>query len=282
MNLCKKNINPYTKNIYTKNMYENYLNFIRQCNQVDIRQTSFKRDPRYTPILEHVNEEQGNAYIQCINAEFPFVTTDDIVQFCKQNDAVGNPTTYSFRTLNEVACSPTSIRYVYHALLILDSIRNHRNKNIKRIIELGCGYGGLFMAIHFFQQKYYSDVTIEHYYFMDLPEVNKLIAQYLNATNIQQMSYSFVDTTTFGINEIENSEDDLFFISNYCLTELTQELREQYYKHLLPKCSGGFIIWQTWMAPLTELTFLTKNGMPTKEIERPQTSWGNPNYFVRF
>jgi hypothetical protein len=186
----------------------------------------------------------------------------------------------------ELLCSPSSLRYAYHALLILQTIyeqQQEKTKRFTRIVELGCGYGGLYLAIIHFQNKYFPDVNIEHYYFVDLPDVIVLIGKYLEEHNIPTGLYSLVDTFTYGKEEIPDCQDEndqLFFVSNYCFTELTWEWRQKYYELLLPKCGGGFIIWQSIVTPLSEMERLP---LPSQsETEEPQTSPASPNYFVRF
>lgn len=264
-------------------MYQNYLNSLDEfTNQKDITQTSFKRNEQYQDILEHVSDHLGRLYLEYIQKDFAHVCIEDVIEYVCKNDAIGNPFTVQY-TLSDknIKCSPSSLRYVYHALLILETIRNHSNRNLKRIVELGCGYGGLFLAISFFRDLYFEDVKIDHYLFIDFPQVLTLTSNYLKANKMTDgVTLSFVNTLTFAEGDIDNTENDLFVISNYCFTELSEDLRDNYFKSLLSKVSGGFIIWQTLWTPLSDIERLPKPA--THEVERPQTSGGAPNYFVRF
>lgn len=263
--------------------YHDYLRSIDQCNQEDIRRTSFKRDGVYRGILEHVSPELGHGYIDCIKRDFGHVRYGDMIAYIQRNDSIGNPHTheFSFDGILTFQASPSSIRYVYHALLILETMRNHHNRNLKRIAELGCGYGGLFFAILFFRDLYFTDVSISHYYFIDFPQVATLISRYLEANDMMEAtSLSFLDTLQFKEGDIDNNENDLFLVSNYCFTELSAGLREKYFTSLVSKVSGGFLLWQTMVTPLSEMARLPHEG--TSEIETPQTSPVEPNYIVRF
>lgn len=265
-------------------MYQNYLNSLDEfINDKDITQTSFKRNEQYRDVLEHVSDHLGHLYLGYIQKDFSYICMEDVIEYVQKNDSIGNPYTVQYNTSSghTFECSPSSLRYVYHALLILNTMRNHSNKNLKRVVELGCGYGGLFLAITFFRDLYFEDVTIDHYLFIDFPQVLTLTSNYLKANEMLNLSQlSFINTLTFAEGDIENTENDLFLVSNYCFTELSEDLRDNYFKSLLSKVSGGFIIWQTLWTPLSDIERLPKPA--THEVERPQTSGGAPNYFVRF
>ena len=102
-------------------MYSNYqhrVNTMLQTNCAD-----FKRDGAYNAILEHVSYEQGNSYISLIipiiNEVFPEITFENITCYLQMNDKYGNPKMSSFMYDNkQIVCSPTSLRYVLHSLLI--------------------------------------------------------------------------------------------------------------------------------------------------------------------
>ena len=136
------------KEIYK--MYMNYLNFIRTINKNNIHNINFKSNEKYNSILEHVSIEQGIEYLNLIKIEFEYITYENIIGFVNINDKYGFPSKYNFEyTPNHemIHASPTSLRYIYHSLIIL----NHFKKtNLTSIVEIGCGYGGLFLAICYF------------------------------------------------------------------------------------------------------------------------------------
>ena len=69
---------------------------------------------------------------------------ENINNFLLMNDAYGNPKKENFMYNNmQIFCSPTSLRYVLHSLLILKSIKNN---NSKKIVVEGCGFVGLFLG----------------------------------------------------------------------------------------------------------------------------------------
>jgi len=94
------------------------------------------------------------------------------------------------------------------------------------------------------------------------------------------------DCDTFG-RDINNEE--LFFISNYCFTEINQELNKSYSEILLPKVKNGFITWQNGgnggTYPVSDAPTILNKEVELIVDERPQTDSGKgicTNYYVYF
>ena len=262
-------------------MYSNYTKFVNDIINSD--NFSFKSNKLYNSILEHVSVEQGKSYIfliqQFILENFPEITFENINEYLLINDKFGYPTKENFvYNDKEILCSPTSLRYVLHSLVILKHIKD---TNSTKIVEVGCGYGGLFLAINYFSKL--LNIKIDNYYFIDLPEIINLIKKYLllNEKNINiNITYSFHSANSYG-NDID--DNNLFLISNYCFTEIDSEHRNNYINYLFPKLTNGFIIWQTvFNLPISNVNMIKKNIINIVE-EYPQTaSQDNKNYFVYF
>jgi hypothetical protein len=260
-------------------MYNNYLECIKQLNKENIKQSDFKSNSIYNHILEHVSYELGTKYLNLISNEFSYINTDKIVEYLNINDTYGVPIKHTYNLNNNLLyCSPTSLRYVYHALVILDY---YKNTGCRNIVELGCGYGGLCLAINFFSK--FLHININNYHLIDLPVACNLIDCYLdvNKSNIYT-NILLHSSDVFGYDIVDSN---LFFISNYCYTEIDKTLNTCYSKILLPKTSNGFIIWQNGagICPINNAEEIT--GKNTKQIieERPQTDVFNfGNYFVYF
>jgi hypothetical protein len=93
-------------------------------------------------------------------------------------------------------------------------------------------------------------------------------------------------STTYG-NNVEN--DKLFFISNYCYTEIEKRHNDLYSHILLPKTTNGFIIWQNGgnngCYRIENSSNITKKQILNIIEEKPQTDAGYgiyKNYFVYF
>jgi 16S rRNA A1518/A1519 N6-dimethyltransferase RsmA/KsgA/DIM1 with predicted DNA glycosylase/AP lyase activity len=164
---------------------------------------------------------------------------------------------------------------VLHSLLILKHIKA---TGLSKIVEVGCGYGGLFLAINHFSKI--LNIKISDYYFIDLPEITGLIDKYVNLhKDILHINFSTHSAYNYGL-DVNNT--NLFFISNYCFTEIDNLHQINYVANLFPKISNGFIIWQTVCVPINKVSMIGKETTAIVE-EYPQTA--NPidkNYYVYF
>jgi putative sugar O-methyltransferase len=258
-------------------MYTKYQEFVHNNKDNFL---NFKSDKTYNAILEHVSEELGNQYVNIIenliNDSLTQITFENINDYLLLNDKYGNPIKYLFTIKNKpVTCSPTSLRYVCHALIILQHIKF---TNSDRVVEVGCGYGGLFLCINHFSKI--LNIPINKYYIVDLPEICSLIKSYLEKHNDINIDYQICSAYDYG-KDID--DENLFFISNYCFTEINKENRDNYICYLMPKVSHGFITWQTVFGlKLSDVKIIGKEILNTVE-EYPQTaSIANKNHYVYF
>jgi len=224
--------------------------------------STFKSNPIYTYMLEHVSQEQGQQYYNLIKKEF---NTPDmiILEFCNLNDRIGNPNQFEY---SFGKCSPTSLRYIYHTLLTIAYINQLNQKSIK-IIEIGGGYGGLAYALNYF--SCFFGITIESYHMIDLSDPVSLQEIYLNKVS-DISKFKFYNAENYG-KEIEG--DNFFLLSTYSLGEIAVERQIQYFNTLLPKVSHGFLVWNN--LPYVDFGRVTK-----QEVERPLT--GPHNQFIYF
>jgi len=262
-------------------MYNDYILFLKNITPDNVREFNFKSNNKYNTILEHVSYDQGKQYLTLIENEFSEITFELLEKYVKLNDTYGNPNCENFTSKNGqiLVSSATSLRYIYHALLILNYLKE---VNLKSIVEVGCGYGGLYLAICYFSDI--LNIEINNYHFIDFPEVNKLIDNYIkiNETSLnKKINYYLHNCFEYGDSIKEDNE--LFLISNYCFTEISQEHRTNYINKLFNKVKNGFIIWQTCFG--LEISYVESINKDIKQItkENPQTaSEYKPNYFVYF
>ncbi len=230
----------------TKIMYNAYVNYLEKTPHSELL-NDFKSNGHYNGILEHVSTDDGQRYLNLIITEFPWISREDIIKFCEINDAVGKPKTHSYwLTGVKFSCSPTSLRYIYHALTIMDY---YQTTACKRIVEVGCGYGGLCLAINFFSRCFETQPQIDQYNIIDLPDAGKLIYSYLQkqSSNVKNLVHIPVDIKSanhYGDDIVVQDDSPIFFISNYCYTEIAVEHNTAYTQRLLPKCTNGFLVWQ--------------------------------------
>jgi hypothetical protein len=189
-------------------MYQSYLNCIKDIDSNNIKTINFKSNEHYNGILEHVSHELGLKYLNLIENEFSNIDFKNITEFIKINDHYGNPKKYNFFLQNNTLfCSPRSLRYIYHALIILE---HYKNTECKNIVEVGCGYGGLCLAINYFSKL--LNIDIKNYNLIDFPEVGNLINCYLDINKDNIQTNVFIHScNSFGEQITDNH---LFFISN--------------------------------------------------------------------
>lgn len=247
--------------IYTT--YSDYVNSILLTGDI----SSFKSHPSYTYMLEHVHFKTGNDYLKLIQDEF-HLSNVDIATFCNKNDSIGSP---QKATYGKMVVSPSSLRYIYQALRILQHCKSVGVMN-PSFVELGGGYGGLFLAIEHFMSRF--DIVIKSYTFIDLEPISRLQEFYLSKHYVQS-PISFHKADTYGS---EVLGDTNFLISNYCFSEIDAESRKKYVDILLPKCNHGFIVWN-------HIAIYDFGKTINSELERPMTcaqDSENLNYYVYF
>jgi hypothetical protein len=243
---------------YNYNSYHDIIGEI--CRTGDI--SKFKTYDSYKEILEHVSPKLGYDYLQYIRGGTS-ISYDNIVEYCNMNDKVGSPMKVQY---GDLYVSPSSLRYIFHAHLILKYMQSLNMPSLD-IVELGGGYGGLCLAVHYFASMY--NLRINSYTIVDLTNPIKLQELYISEVN-PSLKVSYVDGSTYGE---KISQNDMFLISNYCFSEISSQHQKQYVEKLFPKVSHGFITWN--FIPVY-------NFKPNLKIEDEYPQTGNNNKYVYF
>ena len=328
-------------------MNQEYLNYVSSISFAS-KDTliPFKSSHSYTTVLEHISKEVGAQYLKQLEDEFPNITYEQLKAFVTMNDKYGSPTKAIFTTksMKLMYGSPTSLRYAYHALIIL---QRYDGTVQTGMMEVGGGYGGLFLAINYFSSLSPFHRPIQKYIIIDLPEIVPLIQYYLSLHQESiQIPYVIMDrqasesmgnseersSKEFGLfpvaegerkltNDVKSvddrrssmdlvgsstdnalralskdespgrspesfgtSENRWFFISNYCFTFVTDQERQHYRTHVLPRCEHGFLVWQTsFGAPISDTNKLLDKTTTRVQEEEPQTGPAHAmNYYVTF
>ena len=243
--------------------YDTYMNFVDTlCKSEDI--SVFKAHPKYSYMLEHVTYGEGQAYLNAIR-EKTDISIDDIRAFCSLNDSVGSPerSQYEFGE-----ASPTSLRYIFQAYLILTHMKSLGMAD-STVVEVGGGYGGLCLAIHYFAEKY--GVHLKGYTIVDLLPITRLQHMYISKVN-PNIHLRTCDSNTYG----ESITDtNMFLISNYCFSEISNIHQKRYIHSLFPKVSHGFMAWNN--IPIYDFGFTCR-----VEAEYPQSQYYVMNRQVYF
>jgi hypothetical protein len=212
--------------------YSPYVEFVKLALTNDDLFQRFKRDSLYREILEHVTPEQGAYYLRYC-WEFFSLDLSEILRFTTLNDRQGEPLSFTY---GPITCSPSSLRYIFQSHLILQHMKSLGLSEVS-IVELGCGYGGLLLAVATYAEKF--GIKIREYSCVDLDGILNLQERYVSAQSLS-FPVRFLSAATFG-KDVEGS--DLFFISCYCFSEISSEFQTKYCETLLPKCSHGFLAW---------------------------------------
>jgi putative sugar O-methyltransferase len=194
---------------------------------------NWKRDPSLTYMLEHVSAEHAKVYLHRLRNEY-FMTVDRITTACKDNDALGNAHVQTW--LDGTVASPSSLRYLWQVMEIFAVLGEGANG--ATIVEVGGGYGGLALMMH--KEADRRNVKFASYEIYDLPGAQALQSQYLQSAGIS--SVQFLDASSCG-SDLDGTRTLL--ISNYAISEFDIKTSERYSKALMPKCTHGYLSWNT-------------------------------------
>lgn len=211
-------------------IYVDFSKYVETLSNIN----DFKSHPDFTNVLEHVSFNQGIQYLDLIKNKTP-LSQDDIIAYCKINDKIGGGEKYNY---DFITTSPTNFRYLFQAHLIITHLFTLNLTDVN-IVEVGCGYGGLCLAINHLSNTYNIKIKIKSYNLIDLPSLSKLQQLYLKEHQLN-FTTNFHSAFNYGA-DIEQNE--LFLISNYCFSEISSENQQKYINTLFPKVSHGFMAW---------------------------------------
>lgn len=200
------------------NDVSSYLNSCKKAVSDDNFFSVFKRDPGYRNILEHVSFEDGQKYLDSVDIDY-LDKLDDI----KENDKLGSPIIFEYPNVGFF--SPTTLRYLKHTSDIVKKF----GTDIKSIVEIGGGYGGLCKVLSSF-------IEFESYLIIDIEEPNLLSRKYLSHFNLPTFSHRSEE-----ISSIEENFDLL--ISNYAFSECEREVQIDYIEKFLKRSNNFYMAY---------------------------------------
>jgi hypothetical protein len=240
---------------YGDSQYLSYTTFCEKAVTDENLFNSFKRNPSYTYVLEHVTKELGEKYIIQMVSKYEKYLSKLQWNKIMTNDIIGNPITYDFSnvmrsyiSLNSYIFSPTTLRYVYTALDILSKVTK---KSIK-IVEIGGGYGGQCKIL--FDIASLFDIVIESYTILDLKYPNMIQKKYLDRCGIE---INCLTVDNYKLSEIH------LLISNFALSEI-DPLYQEPYKPLIVNAKSGYFLWnhQTVLKEILDKNIKTEEEIP--------------------
>lgn len=256
--------------------YDGYRSSILEALEQPPSQWTFKSDRRYRQILEHVTNHQAIAFLTYARQEFPDVW-DGVVEvlpgIVADNDRLGQPN----KSLTLFGgCSPSNMRYLYHALLVLRHIEQ-TGQSAVHIVELGGGYGGL--ALYVQQLAHLFRTQIASYAIVDVPEACSLQATIAEWLGLPLRVANGLDGWSMMRALMPADGVQRFFVSAYGFAEFRAEFQQWYSERLIQYCGHGFLVWNYdtyWDNPVYPFTDKPLHIEP----ERPLTAPGNS--FVSF
>lgn len=183
---------------------------------------TFKRNPFYRQVLEHVSGEQGTQYLEQIQMKWPHLI-EDIDKF-KINDEIGDPFRTTYSPIGEI--SPTTLRYLKVACDLRELFGDLTEFDV---VEIGGGYGGQFLLVDQLWQL--ASWTV-----FDLDPVLQLITRYLECHLVN----SVYKPTTLNRFDSQTARFDLA-ISNYAFSELPKALQLRYISKVLSRAKRGYM-----------------------------------------
>jgi hypothetical protein len=188
---------------------------------------SFKRHPDYTPVLEHVNPDEGAEYLRlALEQSPPFAA---LLERFRDNDRLGNPHVADYG--EHGSFSPTTLRYVK---VMSDLVTLFGPLDGFRIIEIGCGYGGQCFTVHVASQP-------ESYVLVDLDPCLRLQKVYLTELGVQNIS-------CLSPEQLPNDGAYDLIISNYAFSECTGDVQREYLARVLRQSQRGYLTCN-WISP---------------------------------
>ncbi len=204
---------------------ENLILYLESCREFvenDDKFSSFKKDPRYTDVLEHTSYEESLLYMNLLEKHGEKIVGK--IKCLSENDIYGDPELRDYTQWgNTFKMSPSTVRYLKNSIDII----NNFGTDIKTIAEIGGGYGGLCKTISCF-------CDFDKYYIFDLPEVNQLSSKYLS-------KFFLSDRTESSVVENENTEKFDLVISNYAFSELSRNTQKMYIDKVIKKSKYFYI-----------------------------------------
>jgi putative sugar O-methyltransferase len=200
---------------------DEYTSFCEQASTRDEVFRTFKRDPRYRKVLEHVTPAEGMAYLSLIGQHYPFL--GGYIDAFRANDSIGAPVTHDFGAPLG-SWSPTTFRY---AKVAGDLFTMFGGLEGCDIAEIGAGYGGQCLLLS--KLLRWSSYTI-----FDLAPVQKLQRRYLSGFHVPGVAFESIDKLPRG-----RSYD--LVISNYAFSECARAVQDRYLDKVVNGSSRGYL-----------------------------------------
>lgn len=211
--------------------YNAYLEAVRVAITQEPREWTFKSDPGYRTVLEHVTPEHGQRLLNWALAAEPNINDRLAAAIARRNDVYGQPVKHD-------GYSPSNWRYLAQAVRVWQYIDSIGLGSV-HIVELGGGYGGL--ALYVDALKHLYQTPLRSYTIVDLPEATRLQAAYAGALDLPIRVANGLSLRD--LYDLRPEAYTNFLISAYAFSEFDQRTRDWYENWLLHWCDYGIMWW---------------------------------------
>lgn len=184
---------------------------------------SFRQQPEYTRILEHVTETEGLAYLAILESDAR------VLEFLRSAAPVssrGGPIAMDFGFGHPI--SPSLLRYAK----VVKDLRDHfGDLDGYRIVEIGVGYGGqcqVVCGVH----------DVARYSLIDLPEPLALSRVWLEPYR-RAATMEYIDALA----EDHGGDESDLFISNYAFSEIERPIQERIIERWAGRSRRGYVTY---------------------------------------
>jgi putative sugar O-methyltransferase len=182
---------------------------------------TFRQDPSYKEILEHVSRPQAEAYIAIVAQQSPHLIK--YLELFRRNDLFGGAEVFPF----EEPIGPFSFSTWRYIKVVSDLSAMFGDLRGFRIVEIGGGYGGQCAALSYL-------FPFCEYIIFDLPEVLELQRKYLRRIGVKNVAFLSAESLP------QKIESDLV-ISNYALSEVVKPLAQRYLDACVVPAQRGYL-----------------------------------------
>lgn len=248
-----------------------YTESVKNAVESEAFLETFRADPNYQKVLEHVSIGLGQKYLDEIKSEY---NSEPGALFAKLSNLseLGSPPVHNYIGVGNV--SPTIIRYVkvgYEINKLFGDISTWK------VGEIGVGFGGQAAVLD-------KLLDVSDYVAFDLPPVLSLFELFLKKTG-SRITHKLID----GRNPKPFKVD--LVISNYAFSELSRSLQDDYLDNVILKANSGYMIWNNLSSKyldgysLKELIRKIPGSRVIKEVPRSARAnrlivWGLPTDLV--
>lgn len=192
---------------------------------------NFKKNNDYRKILEGAPKQFSDYYIQRINSHNEKDLFYQNLELFKENDKLGNPDLYEEDGIGLI--SPSTLKFASNCLDIISFIKQFGDlENVKNIVEIGGGYGGLCLILSNF-------IKFDSYTLVDLPEAADLANKYLS--NFENVYPKINCVSCDNLSKIKDKKFDLCIAIN-SLSECNIDTQIDYFKKFISKSNYSYIV----------------------------------------